>query len=332
MIVIYAYERNDTMSTRKSGKRRVRRDRLVFAAALLTFIILIIYILSHNISKDENKNEITEVPDSSDSAIVLSSNLEYEKKFCKYDDIHYGSLILVNDTHMYSVPAEQESMTSIDELKNDYYSIRNIGMLMDTLALKNFNSMMSGFYNQHSDKGIMITEALVTKERQDMMHNQALDNSLTVCKGGYSEHQTGLAADLSIYPESGTSYPYTVNGIYSWIKENCMKYGFIIRYPDSKSDKTGISGHENHFRYVVIPHAYYMTENNLSLEEYLQEIKQYSYGSKTLNISCFSKEYEVYYIRAKYDMTDNVDIYVPVNNTYTISGNNIDGFIVTVEK
>jgi len=159
----------------------------------------------------------------------------------------------------------------LDEVKNDYYSIKNVNMLMDTLALKNFNSMLSGFYQQYSDKSIMITEALVTAERQNVIYNQALENSMHMSKGGYSEHQTGLAVDLAICSESDGIYKYSATGNYTWFRDNCTQYGFIRRYPDSKTDKTGIINHEEHFRYVGIPHAYYMAENDLSLEEYLQE-------------------------------------------------------------
>ena len=47
---------------------------------------------------------------------------------------------------------------------------------------------------------------------------------------------------------------------------------------------------------------------------------------------CNSKDYEVYYIKADDENSDSVEVYVPQSNPYTISGNNADGFIITVEK
>lgn len=86
-------------------------------------------------------------------------------------------------------------------------------------------------------------------------------------KPGYSEHQTGLALDITIdkvglIPLFGE----TKEGI--WLKENCHKYGFIIRYPKGKEDITGYLYEPWHIRYVGI-HASNIYNNNLCLEEYL---------------------------------------------------------------
>ena len=202
---------------------------------------------------------------------------------------------------------------------------------MNKLAAKALNSMMSGFFQEKSNKDIMITGAYISKNQQNLMYNQALENSIKITKGGYSEHHTGLAVDMSIYSEKENLKPFSPVGKYEWIKENCTKYGFVRRYPPEKSDITGIKDHFEHFRYVGIPHAYYMTENNLTLEEYIELLKNYTFGNKSLSFSCYSKNYEVYYIKAK-SSGGNVDVYVPSTNSYTISGNNVDGFIITVEK
>ena len=60
-----------------------------------------------------------------------------------------------------------------------------------------------------------------------------------------------------------------IDGDYAWLTENAWRYGFILRYPPEKADVTGIGYESWHFRYVGIPHAWYMQENNLCLEEYL---------------------------------------------------------------
>lgn len=332
------YERNDWMASRSSRRRRIRRDRLISVILIpAVFIIILILVISSafgNPKEKTPKDTKTEISDSENSSTSVnnSSGLEFEIKYLNYSEIHKGSLILVNDSHEYVVPPEEESLTSIDEIKTEYYMIRDVNMQMDTLAAKNFNSMMSGFFQQSSHSDIMITEAYVSANHQNIIYNQALENSRYESRGGFSEHQTGLAADIGIYPANSQSYRYVPAGDYAWISENCTKYGFIQRYPDNKSDKTGIKDHTEHFRYVGIPHAYYMKENNLSLEEYLQTLKKYTYGSKTLSVSCYSKDYEIYFIRAKDENSENVGVYVPRNNQYTISGNNADGFIITVEK
>ncbi len=311
--------------------RKVRQDKMYLIAAVAVTLFLLIIVTAGAAGSKKGENKASD--DANVSTKVITSKLEFEKKYVSYSSISKGCLVLVNDSYPLSPAAEGSDLVSIDEEKNDYYSIRSIGMKMNDLALKNFNSMMNGFCQEFSHRDIMITEAYVSSERQGIMHNQALENSKTVSGGGCSEHQTGLAVDLGVYPEGQKSYRYVPAGDYAWIKENCAKYGFIQRYSDDKAENTGITDHSEHFRYVGVPHAWYMTENDLSLEEYLQKLKKYAYGSKPLIVSCYDKNYEIYYIHADPDSeSGNVDIYVPVNCQYTVSGNNADGFIVTVEK
>ena len=86
---------------------------------------------------------------------------------------------------------------------------------------------------------------------------------------GYSEHQTGLALDIGGYDSSvwvSSSFAYTPEA--QWLKENCAKFGFILRYPEGKEDKTGYIFESWHFRYVGTELSTYLTANNLTLEEY----------------------------------------------------------------
>lgn len=316
--------------------KRLRYDRIVAVFIIFVVAILIICLIHKTTSGAEKKDKET-VSSSSESTVPETSvhtggRIEFQKIYKNYEDIHRGELILVNDNNKYIFPDEEQSeLISLDELKNDYYKIKDINIRMNQLAAKSLNSMMSGFYQENSDKNIMVTGAYISENQQNLMYNQALDNSVKITKGGFSEHHTGLAVDLAIYDQEKTLKPYSPLGIYTWIKDNCTKYGFIRRYPTDKSDITGVEDHFDHFRYVGIPHAYYITENKLTLEEYIELLKNYTFGNKSLSFSCYSKDYEIYYIKAKSE-NGSVDVYVPSTNSYTISGNNIDGFIVTVEK
>lgn len=86
----------------------------------------------------------------------------------------------------------------------------------------------------------------------------------TSARPGHSEHQTGLAFDVG---KLTSSYGETKEGI--WLKNNCHKYGFIIRYLKGKENITGYSYEPWHIRYVGVDAATYIMENNLTLEEYL---------------------------------------------------------------
>jgi D-alanyl-D-alanine carboxypeptidase len=123
---------------------------------------------------------------------------------------------------------------------------------------------------------------------------------------------------------------------YEWLEANCAKYGFVFRYDSSKSSSTGVSDEPNHLRYVGVAHATYMTEHNLCLEEYLELLRNsHSYEQSPLEIVAGDKNYLVYYVAATTaDGASFTSISVPpaTEGTYTISGDNMNGFIVTVEK
>ena len=87
---------------------------------------------------------------------------------------------------------------------------------------------------------------------------------------GTSEHQLGLALDL--IGEYGNN-----EATWAWLKDNCWRYGFILRYPADKTEITGISNEPWHFRYVGVPTAQEITEAGLCLEEYLQQEEQGGY-------------------------------------------------------
>ena len=52
------------------------------------------------------------------------------------------------------------------------------------------------------------------------------------------------------------------------------EYGFVLRFPEGKSDSTGVNYEDWHFRYVGVESAKYMTESNLTLEEYVALLKE----------------------------------------------------------
>lgn len=81
---------------------------------------------------------------------------------------------------------------------------------------------------------------------------------------GHSEHQSGLAFDVGKIDDN---YGNTPAG--TWLKENCHKYGFIIRYLKGKENITGYKYEPWHIRYVGVEHATAIQTKNITLEEYL---------------------------------------------------------------
>lgn len=101
------------------------------------------------------------------------------------------------------------------------------------------------------------------------------DAAKIVAKPGTSEHQTGLACDITdIYRDPKTIEVCENTATYQWMSQHCQEYGFIVRFPDGKSDITGIMYEPWHFRYVGIEAATYIMENGLCFEEFLDLYQQ----------------------------------------------------------
>lgn len=88
---------------------------------------------------------------------------------------------------------------------------------------------------------------------------------------GYSEHQTGLAFDIGEVGKEDlwltAAFGETPAG--QWLVQHAPTYGFILRYPKGKEHLTGFMYESWHFRYVGAEHALKITEQNMTLEEYL---------------------------------------------------------------
>lgn len=84
---------------------------------------------------------------------------------------------------------------------------------------------------------------------------------------GTSEHQLGLAVDVSD-GICNLRRCFATTNAGQWVARNAHKYGFVIRYPDGKSDVTGYWYEPWHLRYVGTELAGELTSKGLTLEEY----------------------------------------------------------------
>jgi len=90
-------------------------------------------------------------------------------------------------------------------------------------------------------------------------------------KPGQSEHQTGLAMDITTETMNyvlDITFGETIEG--KWVQENAHRFGFIVRYPLGKEDITGYQYEPWHIRYVGKDLAKEIYESELTMEEYFQ--------------------------------------------------------------
>lgn len=116
-------------------------------------------------------------------------------------------------------------------------------------------SIVSGFRSYEKQKATFAYwESIDGFERADRYSAQP----------GHSEHQTGLAMDISSLKQS---YGETDEG--KWLAANCWKYGFLLRYPKNSEHITGYIYEPWHVRYLGTSTAKLVHDSGLTLEEFL---------------------------------------------------------------
>ena len=236
------------------------------------------------------------------------------------EQIHKGNLILVNREYGIQ-PASEEPLAPASDATPE--------ILLQRCAATLLNQLMQEIQGWHSI--VPVSGWRSGEEQQKIWDDTLRESGLAftrkfVAIPGHSEHQTGLAIDLGLKQEHidfiCPDFPDT--GICHSFRLKAAKYGFILRYPAGKEQITGI-GHEPwHFRYVGIPHAQIMEENKLTLEEYMEFIRLHSYRDKKYRLQNGIQEIAVSFLDK-----NSFEIELPDNHPYTVSGNNIDGFILT---
>lgn len=269
----------------------------------------------------------------SESEAATEPKTVYENVSVSNEDVHAGDLILVNTDTAY-VEENPTEIVSIYDHKTDNYHVSGTETSLRQPALDALNQMLDAFYVATGHQDMIVISGYRTTQKQQELYDADLaetgeQTSTRVALPGHSEHESGYALDFSLYTD-GVQYDYDGTGEYAWINENCAHYGYVLRYAEDKQETTGIQAEPWHYRYVGQPHATYMMENNVCLEEYLTLLKNYT-ADEPLSITNWDGEiYQVYYVAAD-TSTDSTYVMVPPDAKYTISGNNSDGFIVTVD-
>lgn len=252
------------------------------------------------------------------------------------ENVKIGDLLLVSEAFPYSYSAntEENIVKAEDDWDPSLYSLVKMdgSIRLNAEALSSFKKMIYD-YCQTGD-GSSATEKNQSNITLAWGYSDeaTLESDVSVYSKTFYDNATGNTITLQRSSDSGRITESILASDYKWLYDNMYKYGFILRYPNGKEAKTGFNSKERvHLRYVGYENAYYMHENDLCLEEYLELIRtEYKYGSKHLTFDCDDgSSYEIYYVESTGSQTN---VPVPKESDHRISGDNMNGFIVTIKK
>lgn len=240
------------------------------------------------------------------------------------NQIHEGHLVLVNRRH----PIRRERLAGKPNLVP---CIHQTDILLERRAAACLTQLIQAV---GGGKDIKLVSGYRSREDQERLFLDSLREhgreftEQYVAYPGCSEHETGLAIDLGEnrpgFDFIRPSFPDT--GIFADFRRKAADFGFVERYAKGKEQYTGIAHEPWHFRYVGYPHARIMVQNGFCLEEYITFLRDFPLGGQPLAYREESR-FDIYYVAAN---GDEIRLELPEHRWNQISGNNVDGFIVTL--
>lgn len=315
-------------SNTEKPKKKSPLSTIILAFLFIVVIVLVIIVVKNSLG-DDNDNTTTTAP------ITTTLPQNYTTVLLTEDDISKGQLVLINNSHSYKYDTTQGGLEKLYSASTAY-ALSGSELQVTKETLKNLKNWLEDFKetaNKSSDKRVIIIDAFRSDADQAKLFNYYVDlyGSEEEAKkyaqpSGYSEHHSGLCIDMKVWDGIATSQ-LKDNAEFRWVLDNAHKYGFIQRYPEGKTTITGVATEPGHFRYIGVAHATAMMKNNAScLESYIDFLRNYTFEGEHLMVECDNGDkYEIYF-------SNSLTVNVPTDKEYTISGNNVDGFIVTIKN
>jgi D-alanyl-D-alanine carboxypeptidase len=183
-------------------------------------------------------------------------------------------LILVNKQH--PIPDGYEFTPAVikGSMKCDERILSDLKAMMKAAQDDGVNLVVSSSYRDYSRQTYVFNRKIDYYMEKGYSYLEAYKlASVTVTIPDASEHQIGLALDITstTYSELEIAFGDTKAG--KWLAAHCAEYGFILRYPLGKEDVTGIQYEPWHFRYVGKTAATEIMEQGITLEEFVAQLE-----------------------------------------------------------
>ncbi len=212
----------------------------------------------------ENYDTINVVNKESEESIGVEQTIYNQNK---------STLVLVNWNHPFNNEDVQLVPICKGRLEVASAMYDDLKRMLKAASNEGFNYWIASGYRNWEKQQQLVNEDVGKYKRSGMTEGEALSKTMQeTAMPGFSEHETGLALDILCAENNKmdiTQEKYAGN---AWLQQHCSEYGFILRYPRGKEDITHISYEPWHFRYVGKDAAAYITQNNITLEEFYERI------------------------------------------------------------
>lgn len=259
------YNENETKEILKMDKENIKTILTLDYNKHLISLFNEKYFILNNLDKylnykDKNKN--TEYDDVVAIVNVGAYKDWYEEP--KATDMSKEYLIIVNKFNYLPEGYMPEDLIKMGlqyafsgkQIREEVYD--NFRRLVKTAKLEDLTIVANSTFRTYDYQ-----ESLYNRYKRDYGKEYA-DNY--AARPGYSEHQTGLAIDVSTLNSTMDNFEETEE--FSWLQDHAHEYGFILRYPKGKEYITGYNYESWHYRYVGVEIATKIHELGITFDEY----------------------------------------------------------------
>ncbi|KMT20938.1 M15 family metallopeptidase [Clostridium cylindrosporum] len=254
----------------KLTKEKLKRNN---KSNVLGVIIFLLIVISIETSLNKQKEPIKETINNKITMPMEKNIVEQNKEL---DRIEY---IIENDKNGYVQLVNKDNPVKDIDILDDLVVPKvnlvaekdNDKNLLRKEAAKALEEMLDAAKNE-GNINIFLNSGYRSSERQVKVYNAEIKKVGESGKGyvalpGHSEHQTGLAVDLTckelkFHVEDG----FHSTDEAKWLMNNSYRFGYILRYPEGREKETRYNYEPWHYRYVGKEISTYMKKNNLTLE------------------------------------------------------------------
>ncbi|MBQ8764593.1 MAG: M15 family metallopeptidase [Clostridia bacterium] len=286
-------EERARIAQRRRKRKRTRKIRNAVIFSLCTLIIIlcgvtVAYVLNGIIPTHKTPVNTEKLPENIYSSFPYYKE-EYENRYTSYaaqnpqlSDEDVVWMVNANqDKPKYNYDIPVSGYDDICIIVNKYYKVPDGYSPPDLVNVdgqKMRKEAADAFVKMRNDASrenlrIRAVSGYRTVSYQRGLYNRYLssDSQENVdrysARPGYSEHHTGLAVDVFGSVDGLRQFENTPE--FPWVRDNCYKYGFIIRYFEETEDITGYESEPWHLRYVGARVSTDMKEKGInSFEEY----------------------------------------------------------------
>ena len=277
------YNRNNKNRKRRKKAKRMEESKLNKKKVFMVIVIPILIIMFINNKKDKNIEVSGKGTDIKESQSTIETNntnninmptqttntSTNSTQTTNKVEITDWRLRLANYDNLLPEDFEVE-LTNIDNSKDPkQFDARAVKYLRDMKKDGNTKIWCQSTYRSVKRQKELYDASVQKYLKQGKKQEEADKLTLEyINKPGGSDHNLGLAVDFNYVDNS-----FAQTSEYKWLLKNAENYGFILRYPEDKEDKTKIAYESWHWRYVGEENAKRMNELNMCLEEYVEYLQ-----------------------------------------------------------